>query len=208
MKHSTRKLFGTILIFCLVGLADLASGQTTENNNWQSASGPLRNDSKLCWRNGFWTPATADPACDGALKVEQTIAEKKTEPKPKVLEAPVVQVSKVSLLTDTLFDFDQSKIKPEGILKLDGILAKLKDIKVEVVIIIGHTDNIGTQAYNNKLSLRRAESVKTYLVTHGVDVFNIFIEGKGFSEPVATNKTAIGRSQNRRAVIEVVGVPK
>ncbi len=208
MTHSVRKVFGTILFFCLIGLADLASAQNTDNNNWQSASGPLRNDSKLCWRNGFWTPATADPACDGALKVAQTKAETKTETKPKAVVAPVVQIAKVNLLTDTLFDFDQSKIKPEGVVKLDEILAKLKDINVEVVIVIGHTDNIGTEAYNNKLSLRRADAVKSYLVIHGVDVSTIFIEGKGFSEPVATNKTAVGRSQNRRAVIEVVGVPK
>ena len=84
----------------------------------------------------------------------------------------------------------------------------MKAINLEVVIAIGHTDSIGSDAYNQKLSVRRAESVKAYLVSKGVEPNRIYTEGKGEKQPVASNKTKDGRAKNRRVEIEVIGTRK
>ncbi|NBO15990.1 MAG: OmpA family protein, partial [Betaproteobacteria bacterium] len=88
---------------------------------------------------------------------------------------------------------------------LDGLVDKIKAIKLEVVIAVGHTDSVGSDAYNQKLSVRRAEAVKAYLVTKGIEKNRIYTEGKGERSPVADNKTAAGRAKNRRVEVEVVG---
>lgn len=85
------------------------------------------------------------------------------------------------------------------------MVAKLKAINLEVVIAVGHTDSVGTDAYNQKLSVRRAEAVKAYLVSKGIEANRVYTEGKGKKQPVADNKTAEGRAKNRRVEIEVVG---
>ena len=96
-------------------------------------------------------------------------------------------------------------LKPAGQASLDDLVSKLKDINLEVIIAVGHTDSVGTDAYNQKLSVRRAEAVKAYLQGKGVESNRIYTEGKGEKQPVADNKTAAGRAKNRRVEIEVVG---
>ena len=115
---------------------------------------------------------------------------------------------KVTLAADVLFDFDKSILKNEGKAKLDDLAGKVKAINLEVVIAIGHTDSIGSDAYNQKLSVRRAESVKAYLVSKGIEPNRIYTEGKGEKQPVASNKTKDGRQKNRRVEIEVIGTRK
>jgi OOP family OmpA-OmpF porin len=114
----------------------------------------------------------------------------------------------VTLAADVLFDFDKAILKNEGKNKLDDLATKVKAVNLEVVIAIGHTDSIGSDAYNQKLSVRRAESVKAYLVSKGVEPNRIYTEGKGEKQPVASNKTKDGRQKNRRVEIEVIGTRK
>ena len=111
----------------------------------------------------------------------------------------------MTLSADALFDFDKAIVKPEGKTKLDDLVGKLKAVNLEVIIAIGHTDGVGSNAYNQKLSVRRANAVKAYFVSKGVPANRIYTEGKGETSPVATNKTKEGRAKNRRVEIEVVG---
>jgi OOP family OmpA-OmpF porin len=96
-------------------------------------------------------------------------------------------------------------IKPEGRSKLDDLAGKAKAVNLEVVIAVGHADSIGSDEYNQRLSVRRAESVKAYLVSKGIEPNRVYTEGKGEKQPVASNKTAEGRAKNRRTEIEVIG---
>ena len=106
--------------------------------------------------------------------------------------------SKVSLSADALFDFDKSVLKVDGVAKLDELVAKIKGMQLDVVIATGHTDSVGSDTYNQRLSEARAEAVKAYLVRQGVDVKRVRAVGKGEAEPVADNATAEGRAKNRR----------
>jgi OmpA-OmpF porin, OOP family len=130
----------------------------------------------------------------------------KPEPKPEAKPKPVAE--KVTFAADVLFDFDKAVIKPEGKSKLDDLANKVRGINLEVVIAIGHADSIGSDAYNQKLSVRRAESVKAYLVSKGIEPNRVYTEGKGEKQPVASNKTKDGRAKNRRTEIEVIGTRK
>jgi len=129
------------------------------------------------------------------------------KPKPAP-EKPKPVAEKVTFAADVLFDFDKAVIKPEGKSKLDDISNKVRGINLEVVIAIGHADSIGSDAYNQRLSVRRAESVKAYLVSKGIEPNRIYTEGKGEKQPVADNKTRDGRAKNRRVEIEVIGTRK
>jgi OOP family OmpA-OmpF porin len=129
------------------------------------------------------------------------------KPKPAP-EKPKPVAEKVTFAADVLFDFDKSVIKPEGKSKLDDISNKVRGVNLEVVIAIGHADSIGTDQYNQRLSVRRAESVKAYLVSKGIEGNRVYTEGKGEKQPVADNKTRDGRAKNRRVEIEVIGTRK
>jgi OOP family OmpA-OmpF porin len=127
------------------------------------------------------------------------------EVKPAEAPKPKPVAEKVTFAADVLFDFDKAVVKPEGKSKLDDLANKVRGINLEVVIAIGHADSIGSDAYNQKLSLRRAESVKAYLVSKGIEPNRVYTEGKGEKQPVADNKTREGRAKNRRVEIEVIG---
>ena len=199
----------------------VAAGSTTASDNWRSGHGNLQwknADGTLCWRNAFWTPATAAPGCDGAIvPVAPAAPAPAPAPAPAVVVPPPVVVApvapvapatvatKVTFAADAFFDFNKSVVKPEGKAKLDDLVGKIKDINLEVIIAVGHTDSVGSDAYNQKLSVRRSEAVKAYLVSKGIEKNRVYTEGKGEKQPVADNKTAEGRAKNRRVEIEVVG---
>ncbi|MBE2241397.1 MAG: OmpA family protein [Burkholderiaceae bacterium] len=164
------------------------------SHQWRTGDGmPVVNGTnELCWRDSNWTPATAYPGCDGAAK-------------PPPPAAPKPTSEKVTYAADTFFDFDKYALKPEGKAKLDDLISKMGGMNLEVIIAVGHTDWIGTEQYNLKLSERRANAVKEYLVSKGVEKNRVYTEGKGEAQPIASNKTAAGRAKNRRVEIEMVG---
>ncbi len=187
-------------------------------DNWQNGTGEMvwkNGTNELCWRDASWTPATAAVGCDGALvpppppAPAPAPAAAAPAPRPAPAPAPAAPTppaaTKVTYAADAFFDFDKAVLKPEGRAKLDDLVGKVKDINLEVIIGVGHTDSVGSDAYNQKLSVRRAEAVKAYLVSKGIEKNRVYTEGKGEKQPVADNKTGEGRAKNRRVEIEVVG---
>ncbi|MES2508650.1 MAG: OmpA family protein [Pseudomonadota bacterium] len=206
-----KKLNKVAMLFASAALATAAGAQTIDN--WKNGTGEYvwkNGTNEYCWRDAFWTPATAAPGCDGAIvPVVPAAAPAPAAPAPVAAApapaAPATVASKVTYAADAFFDFDKSVIKPEGKAKLDDLVGKIKDINLEVIIAVGHTDSVGSDSYNQKLSVRRSEAVKAYLVSKGIEKNRVYTEGKGEKQPVADNKTAEGRAKNRRVEIEVVG---
>jgi len=126
--------------------------------------------------------------------------------------APVTVVLRVVLTEKAggkvLFDFDKSNLKPEAIRQLAVVVQALRDQPALQTHIVGHTDSVGSDAYNLKLSERRAASVATYLVQQGVSRQSITTDWRGKREPVASNATAAGRAQNRRVEITLTPPPR
>ena len=184
------------------------------NDNWGNGTSEYvwkNGTNELCWRDSSWTPATANVQCDGALAPAAAAA-----PAPTPVAPPVVSSEKVTFAADTLFDFDKAVLKPEGKAKLDDLVSKLKGITLEVIIAVGHTDSFGSDKYNDRLSIRRAESVKAYLVSKGVEANRVYTEGKGKRQLKVDPKSCKGarkaqiacQQPNRRVDVEVVGTKK
>ncbi|MGH8799681.1 MAG: OmpA family protein [Casimicrobiaceae bacterium] len=189
---------------------------TPDNNVWRSGTG-------LCWRAGYWTPAMAIRECDPDLV--KTAAPAPTPapamtppaaaPAPAPAPAPGAQVQKITLASKALFDFDKAVLKPEGKAALDSeVIDKLRDVtRLELVLVTGHTDRIGTQAYNQRLSERRANTVRDYLVSRGVARDKIETLGMGKTQPipgVVCNQKNLREliaclAPNRRVEVEVKG---
>ncbi|CAB3652545.1 outer membrane protein OmpA [Trinickia soli] len=186
-----------------------ASRQAT-NDNWVNGTGEyvwMNGTNELCWRDAFWTPATANAKCDGAL-----VAQAPTPPAPVAPAAPAITSQKVTYQADTLFDFDKAILKPAGKQKLDELAGKIEGMNLEVAVATGYTDRIGSDKYNDRLSLRRAQAVKAYLVSKGVPANKIYTEGKGKRNPVTTGCNQKNRKQliaclapDRRVEVEIVG---
>jgi OOP family OmpA-OmpF porin len=208
----------------IASMAASHGGMAKSVDNWQSTDGTVwkNGTNELCWRDGFWTPATAKADCDGAIKpmappapppvamppAEPRVAPATPAPAPAPAPVPMAKKptsEKVTFAADAFFDFDKAVLKPEAKAKMDDLVSKTSGVALEVVIAVGHTDATGAAGYNQKLSTRRANAVKDYLVSKGVEKNRVYTEGKGENQPIADNKTREGRAKNRRVEIEVVG---
>ncbi len=213
------KLISIITLLATLGLsASVALAQVPNNDGhlFDTRGAVAKSGFGLCWKTTRWTPAMAIAECDPDLV-------KKPEPAPAPAPAPAAApaptpkpaAQKVTLAADALFDFDKAVLRAEGKAKLDDVTDKLKGMKLEVIIAVGHTDRIGSDKYNQKLSEKRAEAVKAYLVGKGVEANRVYTEGKGEKQPVTGDKC--GKSDNkskklieclqpdRRVEIEVIG---
>ena len=206
-----KKLNKVAAALAVATMAGSAFADGTTIDNWLNGTRELvwkNGTQELCWRDNFWTPATAYAGCDGAI-----VAKADPEPAPAPVDpapapVPAADVQKVTYAADAFFDFDKAVLKPEGRAKLDDLADKLQLVDLETIVAVGHTDSVGKESYNQRLSVRRAEAVKAYLVSKGIPADRIFTEGKGETQPVASNATAEGRAQNRRVEIEVVGTTR
>jgi OOP family OmpA-OmpF porin len=214
-----RKQIG-VAVSCVLALGLLcntAQAQTTYHGYVIDQRGNVvKSGAGLCWRTGYWTPADANAECDADLMPKLAAAD--PVPAPAVVQAPaaapVPVTQRISLDADTLFDFDKSVLRPAGRAKLDDFVAKTKDIAPETITVLGHTDRFGSNTYNQRLSERRAASVKAYLVSKGIEAGRIQAEGKGETMPVTKPGECKGAKSakviaclqpDRRVEIEVVG---
>ncbi|HEX4332605.1 MAG TPA: OmpA family protein [Usitatibacter sp.] len=154
---------------------------------------------------GTMTPPAPRPATPASPSAPAMPAAP-SAPAPAARPAPSSVRQSVVIQADALFDFDKSVVRPDGKKSIDAAMDKIRGVDLEMVIATGHTDSIGTAAYNQKLSERRAAAVREYLVSKGIPASKVTTIGKGKTQPVATNKTAEGRQKNRRVDIEFKGV--
>jgi OOP family OmpA-OmpF porin len=216
-KHS-------LLLATLLGLSAAALAQTpgidmkgTVGYAIDQRGYVAKSGTGLCWRTGYWTPAMAIEECDPDLvkkAAPAAAAPAAAAPAAPVAAAPKPAAQKVTLAADALFDFNKADLRSEGKAKLDKLAGDIKGIKLEVIIAVGHADRFGTDAYNQKLSEKRAESVKAYLVSKGIEPNRVYTEGKGEKQPITKadqckgpkSKKVIDCLQpDRRVEIEVIG---
>jgi OOP family OmpA-OmpF porin len=128
--------------------------------------------------------------------------------------APTPVVEKVTLDADALFDFDKAVLRPEGRSALDGFVDGLRGVDLQAITAIGHTDRLGSEGYNQTLSKRRAEAVKSYLVAKGIQSDRVRTEGMGETQPVTkAGECPAGESAqviaclqpDRRVDVEMIG---
>jgi len=214
-KHS-------VLLAALLGLSAAAFAQTPGIDTAGTVGYVIdqrgyvaKNGTGLCWRDGYWTPAMAIEECDPDL-VKKEAAPAPAEPvaAPAAAPAPKPAAQKVTLSADALFDFNKANLRNEGKEKLDKLASDTKGLNLEVIIATGHADRFGTDAYNQKLSEKRAAAVKAYLVGKGVEANRIFAEGKGKTQPVTkpgdckgpkSKKVIACLQPDRRVDIEIIG---
>jgi len=226
---NNKTLFAVASAVLLAGVASTAAAED-KSGYWVNSEGTVwRSGYNLCWRAGYWTPALAIAECDPDLVAKPVAAEAPMPEPTPVVEAPAPAApepepvgpqkpafEKFTFSAETLFAFDKAVIRPDAADILAGVVEKMnKYPEVELILVTGHTDRIGTDAYNQKLSERRAAAVRDYLVGKGVESSRIQAAGRGEAEPVVacgdvkgkenrTNKALIQCLQpNRRVVIEI-----
>ncbi|MHB1176456.1 MAG: OmpA family protein [Sulfuriferula sp.] len=214
---AVKKLIIASIAAALLPSMALAANSTNYGYVVDSSGKVVKNNFGECWRTGYWTPAMANEECDPNLV-------KKEEPKPEPMaEAPApmpapapapepVTLQKVNLSADALFAFNKATLKPTGKTTLDDFVRDLGNANYDAVKVVGHADRIGSHSYNQKLSVKRAESVKNYLVSKGVPADKVSASGVGETEPVTKPGECVGRKSpkliaclqpDRRVEIEV-----
>ena len=220
-KNSIMAVLAATLGLC----ASLAQAQTTPNSVYViDGRGEVATSGfGLCVRTGFWTPAAAatDPngcKCDKDL-IPKEVCEPKVAAAPAAPKGPSTKPAgeKITVAADALFDFNKATLRPEGMKKLDEVVAKSQSLVLEVVIAVGHADRIGSAAYNQKLSEKRAAAVKDYVVKKGIPANRVYTEGKGSKQPVTkagqckgpkSAKVIACLQPDRRVDIEIIGTAK
>ncbi|BBP05978.1 membrane protein [Sulfuriferula plumbiphila] len=215
---ATKKLIIASIAAALLPSMAMAENSTNYGYLVDSNGKVVKNNYGECWHTGYWTPAMATSECDPKLvKKEETpepvMAAPAAQPAPQPQPAPAaVMPQKVTLSADALFDFDKSTLKPAGKTTLDDLVRDLNAAKYDEIQVTGHTDRIGSDAYNLKLSERRADSVKDYLVSKGIPANLINAKGVGKANPVTKPGECAGRKSpkviaclqpDRRVEVEV-----
>jgi len=171
-------------------------GKVNEGYVGDSSHHYITDSSGNCVRTSSWKVEDMTVECGAEPPV---VAKAPPAPPP----APVYE--KNTMAAEALFDHDKSTLKPAGKAALHDLdeTIKAKGARVVDINVVGYTDSDGTAEYNQALSVRRAESVRDYMVSEGVDPSIIDVSGEGESNPVASNATKEGRAQNRRVEIHV-----
>ena len=200
MQSTTKLILTAIAAAALFPMA--ASAQADYPNQGylvDGSQGIVKSNLSGCWHTSDWSPARAVMECDPSLM-------------PVAAVAPTTK--KVSFSGDALFAFDKSDLKPAGVAMLDTLVGQLKGTRYDSIVVTGHTDRIGSSQYNQKLSERRANTVKDYLVAQSVTVSRIDARGMGETQPetkpgeckgAKSAKVIACLQPDRRVDVEVTG---
>jgi OOP family OmpA-OmpF porin len=231
-KKSRNGIYRTLLqsaliaVFSVAAFAPVIATAQVRNDpgHWVNSQGIVwKNSTGLCWRSGTWTPAQATAECEPELMAKaETPTEKRVEapaaaPIPAPAPAPIaakIQTRKITFSAEELFDFDKAVLKPEGKTGLDKLADEINGVDYETVLVAGHADRIGSNQYNQKLSERRANAVKAYLISKGIPNSRLTSTGMGERQPVTkaddckgpvSKKLIACLQRDRRVEVEVVG---
>ena len=220
MTTTKTLIFASIAAAFLPGMA-IAQNSAIQGYLLDARGNVVKNNYGLCWRTGYWTPAMAIAECDPDLvKKAEAPMPKQAEATPESVPVPAapapqqIAPQKISLSADALFAFDKSTLKPEGKEELDKLTVDLSNVSYDSIHVTGHTDRIGSTKYNQKLSERRANTVRDYLVAKGIPADRIVAEGKGETQPVTRPGDCTGPKSrkliaclqpDRRVDVEVSG---
>jgi OmpA-OmpF porin, OOP family len=229
LKDNRMKLIHTPVVVALgiaLALPSLAWAQADKRLGYlvDGSGNIVTNVSGNCWRLGQWMPALAVEPCDPTIKKAAVLVPTPMESTP-VAAAPVEKAvvpvpvralpQRVNFLADALFDFDKAVLKSEGKVMLDDVANQLKDVSVGQIEVTGHTDRLGSNAYNQKLSTERAKVVRDYLVSIGVAANRIDAKGMGETQPMTTADQCPGKQSkaliaclqpDRRVDVELQGM--
>lgn len=199
-------------VLLAVSIATLFAGSAMAREAfWVDSSNQVVKDGHgNCLRTQFWTPEAG--VCPGEKKAEPVAAPapipapQVVAVAPKAAPASVPVITKINLSAGTLFEFGSAKLTPKAEEALARVAKDASSLSsLSLVLVEGHTDNIGSAAYNQKLSINRALAVKSALVRNGIPDAKVDAKGYGFDKPIASNSTKDGRTQNRRVEITITG---
>lgn len=216
MKYLLNKKHVSLAISCILAMGVVSTAVNADGDliaseyvtdAWQDV---FTNDYGECWHTGTALPLLESTA---PCKASFAAMEAPVAPEP----APVPKASVMTFNVDTLFDFDNSELRPSGRLVLDIFIAKINDMNPDSITVTGHADRLGSDSYNQDLSESRAQSVKNYMVSVGIPAERIQALGKGETEPVTksddckgnrTDQLIVCLQPNRRVEAQMVGVYK
>jgi OOP family OmpA-OmpF porin len=213
MKLSHSLIRSAFAAAILIPAGVMAAAPDSKNQGYlvdASGAAIVTSGTGLCWHTGAWTQDNAAAPCD---MTNQPVVAVAPAPLPIVVAAtPLPQ--KIRFSGDAMFAFDASVLKPEGKTMLDGLVRQLDDATFDTILATGHTDRYGSDTYNQKLSERRAQAVKDYLVSKNVQANRIDAAGKGEMEPVTKASDCPGAKStavvaclqpDRRVDVELTG---
>lgn len=219
MKPRTRFAIAACAATALLPALALAQDSRNQGYLVDTSGQIVRSGTGLCWHTSDWTPARAVEPCDPTIKplaaAPAAVAPAPVPPPPPAAAKPLPQ--KMSFSADALFAFDKSVLKPEGKTMLDSLVRQLEGATYDVITVTGHADRFGSNAYNQKLSERRANAVKEYLVSKDIPASRITAEGKGETQPVTKSGDCQGAKSakviaclqpDRRVDVDVQGAKK
>ncbi|MBX3176960.1 MAG: OmpA family protein [Candidatus Hydrogenedentes bacterium] len=212
-----KRLIALALIAALCGFGGSAEAakQWDDMSWWGNTGATPEPTADTKGRSGYWwwPKEPASNANDGELwgnrgivyhsPWQKPMVEEETKPPAPPVEQQPAPSRTAIVLNNVLFDFDKSNLKPEGKAELDKLIAEMQKFPGDTVVVIGHTDSIGTDAYNMALGQRRADSVAAYLSANGIDASRIATKSMGESQPAVPNDTRANRALNRRAEFEI-----
>jgi len=161
----------------------------------------VRDNENRCVRSIDWSKDTAIAKCEGWKEPAPVVAAPVVVPAP-VVEEVVVEAPAAPAKYIGHFDFDKAKV--DNVPELNAFADYMKSVDGSKVSITGYTDSTGPAAYNESLSVRRAQDVADYLTSMGIAADRMSVIGAGETNPVASNKTRDGRAENRRVEVEIV----